>query len=222
MKQKEAYKKGTDYQFKTEEIKLGPFTSYSLLNDPMHMCFVLARYKFVSKMLEHKETVLEIGCGDAFGLPIVAKNKEWMLAIDSDIRLISSNENRLFNHFPNVGFATMDICKVKPFDKYESAFAIDVIEHLDHKLEPIFMKNICDCLTKNSILIMGTPNKTANKYATHRAKVQHINLHDHKSLRKLMEKYFKNVFIFSMNDEVVHTGFAPMAHYLFGVGVGKK
>jgi len=25
-----------------------------------------------------------------------------------------------------------------------------------------------------------------------------------------------------MNDEVVHTGFHPMAHYLFAIGVGKK
>jgi hypothetical protein len=25
-----------------------------------------------------------------------------------------------------------------------------------------------------------------------------------------------------MNDEVVHTGFSPMAHYLFAVGAGKR
>lgn len=37
-----------------------------------------------------------------------------------------------------------------------------------------------------------------------------------------MGSYFENVIIFSMNDEVVHTGFTPMAHYLLGVGTGKK
>jgi len=37
-----------------------------------------------------------------------------------------------------------------------------------------------------------------------------------------MDKYFENSFIFSMNDEVVHTGYEPMAHYLFGMGVGLK
>ena len=37
-----------------------------------------------------------------------------------------------------------------------------------------------------------------------------------------MENYFENVFMFSMNDEVVHTGFPPMANYIFGVGVGNK
>jgi hypothetical protein len=37
-----------------------------------------------------------------------------------------------------------------------------------------------------------------------------------------MTRYFQNVFVFSMNDEVVHTGFSPMAHYLFAMGVGVR
>mgnify|MGYP007028595943 CR=1 FL=1 len=35
-------------------------------------------------------------------------------------------------------------------------------------------------------------------------------------------RFFDNVFLFSMNDEVVHTGFTPMAHYLFALCVGPK
>ena len=37
-----------------------------------------------------------------------------------------------------------------------------------------------------------------------------------------MRRYFENVFIFSMNDEVCIQGFSPMAHYLFAVGVGVR
>ena len=57
--QKESYEIATEYQFASEIISLGPWTSYSLLNDPKHMCFVLARYKFAAKMLEGKGDVLE-------------------------------------------------------------------------------------------------------------------------------------------------------------------
>ena len=32
-------------------------------NDPRRMAFVLARYKFVAKMLEQKNRVLEVGAG---------------------------------------------------------------------------------------------------------------------------------------------------------------
>ena len=33
---------------------------------------------------------------------------------------------------------------------------------------------------------------------------------------------FHNVFIFGVNDEVVHTGFIKMAHYLIGMGCYRK
>ncbi len=41
-------------------------------------------------------------------------------------------------------------------------------------------------------------------------------------MKALLEHYFENVFLFSMNDEVVHTGYYPMAHYLFAVCCQKK
>ena len=40
--QEEAYHLGTDYQF-GGSVDLGPWTTYSLLNDPKHLGFVLAR-----------------------------------------------------------------------------------------------------------------------------------------------------------------------------------
>ena len=33
-----------------------------------------------------------------------------------------------------------------------------------------------------------------------------------------MREHFDHVFMFGANDEVVHTGFLPMAHYLLAVG----
>jgi hypothetical protein len=38
---------------------------------------------------------------------------------------------------------------------------------------------------------------------------------------ELMMEYFENVFMFSMNDEVVHTRFQPIAQYLFALCAGK-
>ena len=36
-------------------------------NDPKRTVFTLSRYKFVSKVFEDLDSVLEIGCADAFG-----------------------------------------------------------------------------------------------------------------------------------------------------------
>ncbi len=220
LSQQQAYKEGTSYQF-IDSIALGPWTSYSLLDDPKHLGFVLARYKFCAKMLEGKAKVLEVGCGDAFGAPVVAQAVGHLLGIDPEIRLIDNNKKRL-SKIKNLEFKQMDICSKVPDGQFDAVFSVDVIEHLDNPLNDVFMKNQCSLLKADGVCIIGTPNITANKYASERSSIQHINLKSQKTLRAQMEKYFKNVFMFGMNDEVLHTGYAPMCHYIFGMGVGVK
>jgi len=218
---KKAYKEGTDYQFDTQELRLGPWSSYSLINDPKHMCFVLSRYKFCAKMLEGKNTVMEIGSGDGFGLPIIAQVAKKVYAVDWDKRLLDGNASRL-KHLKNVEYLHVDFNKASLGVKVDGVFLIDVIEHLEQKTEKVFLNNIVKCLKPGGVLIIGTPNITASEHATARSRVQHINLKSGKTLRDLMVKYFENVFMFGMNDEVLHTGYAPMCHYLWAVGSGLR
>jgi hypothetical protein len=42
------------------------------------------------------------------------------------------------------------------------------------------------------------------------------------TLQALMIRYFENVFMFGMNDEIVHTGYAPMCHYIWALAVGVR
>jgi len=218
---REAYKEASDYQFDTKEILLGPWTSYSLIHDPKHMCFVLSRYKFCAKMLEGKKTIMEIGSGDGFGLPLIAQAAEKVYAIDWDDRSLEGNALRL-NHLKNVKYIKTDLNNSSPNISVDAAFSIDVLEHLEPQNEEKFLNNIVKCLKPNGVLITGTPNITAAQYATPRSQVQHINLKSFSSLRGLMEKYFENVFMFGMNDEVLHTGYGPMCHYIWSIGVGLK
>jgi 2-polyprenyl-3-methyl-5-hydroxy-6-metoxy-1,4-benzoquinol methylase len=211
----------TDDQFKTEEIKLGPWTSYSLINDPKHMAFVLSRYKFCAKMLDGKNNVLEVGCGDGFGAPIVAQFVGKLHCIDWEQRNVDGNRRRL-PHLKNVTFELGDVSTDRVEGSYDGIFNIDVIEHLEPEFEKPFIENMLASLTKEGVMIIGTPNETASQYATFRSDHQHINLKSAETLKSLMDIYFHNTFVFSMNDEVMHTGYFPMAHYIFAVGVGKK
>ncbi len=217
----EAYHEGTDYQFDTKELTLGPWTSYSLIHDPKHMCFVLSRYKFCAKMLDGKKVIMEVGSGDGFGLPLIAQGAEKVYAVDWDKRLLEGNARRL-SHLKNVKYIKKDLNVTSPDIIVDAAFSIDVFEHLEPKNEDMFTKNIIKCLKPNGVLITGTPNQTAAQYATPRSQVQHINLKTMATLRALMERYFENVFMFGMNDEVLHTGYGPMCHYLWTIGVGVK
>jgi len=211
----------TNDQFAAEEIRLGPWTSYSLMHDPKHMAFVLSRYKFCGKMLAGKERVLEVGCGDGFGAPIVAAEVGKLHCVDWEPRNIEGNRRRL-PFLANTTFEVLDVSTKKPLGNYDGIFNIDVIEHLEPEYEKSFMENMTAVLDPQGVLIVGTPNESASQYATHRSDHQHINLKSGKTLKELMLRYFQNCFVFSMNDEVIHTGYYPMAHYLFAVGVGKR
>lgn len=220
-KQKELFEEATEDQFSTEKIILGPWTSYSILTDPKHLAFVLSRYKFASKMLRQKGNTLEIGCGDAIGAPILAAVSSEYLGIDVDDRLIEDNSRRL-NMIPNLKFSKIDITDYSQKEEFDSVIHIDVLEHLDADLESLFIRRSVGALKKNGVYLCGTPSKYSEAYASKQSAIQHINLKTAPQLKELFEQYFEYVWIFSMNDEVVHTGFSPMAHYLFALCAGKK
>ena len=217
----ELYKETTDYQFAAPEIPLGPWTSYSLLHDPKHMSFVLARYKFVAKMLQGRERVMEIGAGDGFGLPMVAQAVTHVSAVDWDQRLLDGNARRL-KHLTNVSYVLADLNYEAPDVKVDAAYWVDVIEHLDAVTESTVLQNILRCLPDNGVLLTGTPNKTASPYASIQSERAHINLKTMEELRALMQRHFHNVFMFGMNDEVLHTGYAQMCHYIWSLAVGVR
>jgi 2-polyprenyl-3-methyl-5-hydroxy-6-metoxy-1,4-benzoquinol methylase len=218
----DAYAEGTDHQFKTPEIKLGPWSSYSLLNDPKHLCFTLSRYKFCAKMLEGRKTCLEVGPGDGIGLPLIAQSVGNVYAVDWDGRLIAGNKRRL-EEITNIEHMCYDLNKEDiPLANIDAAISIDVIEHIDPDNEDNFMRSILKTLHPDAILITGTPNISAAKYASARSNAQHINLHSHQSLREMTARYCTHVFMFGQNDDVIHTGFGPMAHYIWSLGVGIK
>jgi len=218
---RDLYHQGTDHQSATEELGLGPWTSFSLKSDPKHMCFVLSRYKFCSKMIQGKKTVMEVGSGDGFGLPLLAQGMEHVYTVDWDENLLKGNARRLA-HLKNVSYHHLDVNAAPPPFSVDAVVMVDVLEHVEPAREPGFMKNIVGCLKPDGIMINGTPNVTASAYASPQSQVQHINLKSMQSLRSLMERYFENVFMFGMNDEVLHTGYGAMCHYLWAVGAGLR
>ncbi len=204
-------------QFACEEILLGPWTSYSLMHDPRHMAFVLARYKFCAKMLEGKDYVVEIGCGDGFGIPLIAQAVKRLHCIDWDPRSLEGCARRL-KHLKNVTYQHIDLNKHTLPTRADAIYTIDVVEHLEPSKEDQFFRNICKSLKPEGVLITGTPNISANAYASEQSRVQHINLKSLQDLKQLTQKYFVHAFPFGMNDEVLHTGYGPMAHYIWTIG----
>lgn len=219
--------KEKQYQFLLEREKhlanLGLMSSQVWQDDPRRLLFVLARYKFVAKMFSGMSKVLEVGCADAFGTRVVRQEVKEVVATDFDPVFIKRNTAQA-DPDPrwHVTFKVHDMYAGPLAENFDGVYAVDVIEHIPRNQERQFVGNMVNSLTSGGVCLIGTPSRQSQKYASPPSKAGHVNCKTAPGLKKLMSHFFHNVFIFSMNDEVVHTGFYPMAHYLWALCCHRK
>ncbi len=201
--------------------RLGLRSSQSWHDDPKHILFRLSRYKFVAKMLSGSEHVLEVGCGDAFGTRLVQQEVKSLSATDFDALFVEDVKARMVERWRFPVF-THDLLAGPISGSYDGIFALDVLEHIAPKDEMTFLKNAFAPLSPYGVGIIGMPTLESQTYASPTSRAGHVNCKSMPALKLLMQTHFHNVFMFSMNDEVVHTGFHPMAHYVIALGANKK
>jgi 2-polyprenyl-3-methyl-5-hydroxy-6-metoxy-1,4-benzoquinol methylase len=181
----------------------------------------MARYKFIAKMLAGRRNVLEIGCGDAFNAPIVMQSVEKLTVTDFDPLFIEDAlKNRRAPYLYDA--AVLDIVRDEIKGTFDAVYSLDVLEHIPASDEDAVLTKVAKALTHDGVAIIGMPSLESQLYASPASKEGHINCKTAPDLKALMEKYFHTVFIFSMNDEVVHTGYHKMAHYLLALCCHKR
>lgn len=215
------YKLVFDVKEKHGITQLGLMVNESWNQDPRRTLFTLARYKFVAKMLSGKQRVLEVGCGDAFGTRLVQQEVGHVTAVDFDSVFIEDAKARMNPHWP-MDLFVHDMLDGPVPGTFDAIYCLDVLEHIPKDRELLFLKNMLASLSDHGVMIVGMPSLESQAYASAQSKAGHVNCKTGHALRELLEGYFQNVFIFSMNDEVVHTGFFPMAHYLIALCCGLR
>ncbi|HYM32816.1 MAG TPA: class I SAM-dependent methyltransferase [Candidatus Cybelea sp.] len=201
--------------------RLGVMSNQVWHDDPKRLAFVLARYKFVAKMLSGLPRVLEVGCADAFATRIVQAEVGFVTATDLDPVFIADARTRLDPKWP-MDLAVHDMLEAPMPGGFDGVYCLDVLEHIDAKRETRFVGNLAQSIKAQGVCIVGMPSLSSQAHASPQSKIGHINCKSAPDLKKLMRQHFHNVFVFSMNDEVVHTGFYPMAHYYFALCCGRK
>ena len=210
-----------DVQEKHGISRLGLMINESWNQDPKRTLFTLARYKFVARMLQGRQHVLEVGCADAFGTRIVQQAVAKVTAVDFDPLFIDDVKYRMNPHWPLEVFVH-DMLKEPVPGSFDAVYALDVLEHIAEADEQRFLTNAITSLLPTGIAIFGMPSLESQAYASPQSKAGHVNCKSGEALKATLERYFHTVFVVSMNDEVVHTGFYPMAHYLMGVGCHRR
>lgn len=201
--------------------RLGMSANQAWRDDPRHLLFTLARYKFVAKMLQGRRSALEVGCGDGFATRLVLQEVPSITAIDFDPVFVEDAKDQMTDAW-RFDCRVHDILQSPVEGEFEAAYSLDVFEHIPADDENRFFENVVASLTERGVFLVGTPSLESQAHASPASKEGHVNCKTGEQLTELCSKHFHDVFLFSMNDEVVHTGFNRMAHYLFTLCCGPR
>lgn len=202
--------------------RIMPFdVAFTAFDDPRRLAFVLPRYKWVAKMLEGSDHVLEVGCAGGFFTRLVRQSVKRVTAIDFDPTYIAAAKETASKNWP-IEFREHDVMESPVEGDFDAVFALDVLEHIHEKDEEHFLRNALYGLRPHGVCIIGMPSLESQPYASANAKLGHVNCKEQPALKALMRKFFHNVFMFSGNDEIIHTGYSRMAHYNLALCCGRR
>jgi 2-polyprenyl-3-methyl-5-hydroxy-6-metoxy-1,4-benzoquinol methylase len=213
-----------DYMFESNDRpeSLGVVSAKTWENDPKRLLFTLARYKFVAKILAGYTSVMEVGCGDAWASRIVAQHVKSLTAIDYDGRFIDAAKKTISKKWP-IELKKFNIMSNEVIGEFDAIYLLDVFEHIEPTREDEFLNSVKLNLSAAGVAILGVPSLHSQDFiAPEKRDLGHVNCKSGEDFKMTLRRHFSNVFLFSMNDEVVHTGNTALAHYFIAICCGKE
>ncbi len=184
--------------------------------NPLMVTIKLARFKFVAKMLAQTDRVLDLGCGNGFSSFYYSQFCRNVHGVDIQEAVL--NNWKSFE-CKNVSFSLGNILDAEIYEREVDAITcVDVIEHFSLNDGEKILKSAAKCLKANDKggqLIIGTPSKFSNTYRAAHNKDHHLHEYEPDELQSICERYFSRTYQFSMNDEIVHTGFNKLAWFFY-------
>jgi 2-polyprenyl-3-methyl-5-hydroxy-6-metoxy-1,4-benzoquinol methylase len=199
-------------------VTLGRYLSYWFERTPRRAVYYLSYYKFAARMIGRNKRVLDVGCNEGLGTWLLATECGFARGIDMEegaIAVAQSNWPRRQAEFVCGNFLET------PAGQWDAAVSFDVIEHILPHNAGRFLERKAANLTPHGIAIVGTPSEPGQVHASAVSKAGHVNVYSAERLEAEMRRHFAHVFMFGANDEVVHTGFPAMCHYLIALGCKK-
>lgn len=205
---------------KAPPLETGRYFSYLFHRTPRRILYTLSYYKFAARMIGSNKRVLDIGCNEGLGAFLIAKECGYAYGIDLDSEAILAAKRNFSESF--VDFSEEDFLHSKISDIYDAVINFDVIEHILPKHADHFIFRMYQIIKEEGLAVIGTPSEISQAYASEVSKKGHVNIYSPQRFEESLRKYFHQVFLFSVHDEIIHTGFKPLAHYLIAVCCEKR
>ena len=209
---------------KEDGVTLGPHSSFQWNNSRRHLIFTAARYKFAMKMIGNmyepdQKEILDLGCSDGYGTYYLAEFAKSVLGVDFDEEAIGFARDSFKGE--NIEFK-LDNFLNKRYGEFDGVVSFDVLEHIYPENENSYMKTVLDNLKEEGTFVVGTPSLETQQYSIENVSGAHVNVYKGEDFYMMLKQYFHNVYLFTQNDEIVHTGHLRMANYLIAVCSNKK
>lgn len=204
-----------------KKIELGPYISYWMRKSPRRALHYLSYYKFAAKLIGTNKQILDVGCAEGLGSWVLAVEcGGHVLGLDLDHDLIQTAQRNWQD--PRIDFEYGNFLEFQPRTPNNALVSFDVIEHILPQNMETWWQTVTASLQHDGIAIIGTPSEISQQYASEISQRGHVNIYSAERLRHEMKEHFHHVFMFAAHDEVVHTGYMPLAHYQIALGCQKK
>jgi len=184
--------------------------------NPLMAAVKLARYKFPARLIAPEDRVLDLGCGNGYGAYFYATVAREVIGLDLHADLEGAAERGLArDNLTLVKGDILDLPSEVAGATFDVVVAVDVIEHFYRDDGERIVADYSERLSDRGMMILGTPNRGSGAYRSEASRRVHMHEYEPEELRTLCDRHFKRTLLFSMNDEVVHTGFAKMAWFFY-------
>jgi 2-polyprenyl-3-methyl-5-hydroxy-6-metoxy-1,4-benzoquinol methylase len=197
-------------------IRLGGYVTHWFQNTPRRTLHALSYYAFASRLIGPGKRVLDVGCNEGLGTWTLAVECGFARGIDFDADAIAVAQAN-WSEDPRIEFAVEDFLAGE-LTRWDAVVNFDVIEHIFPRNAADFLGGMAASLEADGVAIIGTPSEPGQRYASEVSRAGHVNVYSGERMEAELREHFEHAFIFAANDEMVHTGFFPMAHYIIGVG----
>jgi hypothetical protein len=218
-------------------------------DDEARLASHLAHYRFIAAVIGVRHDVAEYGCASPTGTRLILQQSRKMTLFDPRPLVVGDLQWRFQDDW-RFEARLHDIIS-KPLSRQaDSAYCVDFLQYISRDEEDTFVRNLRDSLSRESdFLLIGSPSYGAGgppgtqhalgADAAHGMAAQSnrdnlacqtrtargqaaIFRRTGAELKALTERFFHNVFMFSMVDDIAQPGIQPDAEHIFALSCGKK